>query len=276
MVKKDPDHITARMEILDFVNSKTEEEDLSWISPVNVEHARKFLVELPEEVADIGDAEGTFRIADIGCGRGELTKEIAEKYKEVDAFGIDISAEAVKSAIIKLDDHNNGFAIGGNANKLLSELEDFNFIYAINVVQDSTKPIKLMQKMAENLEHGGHIAMTIPGENALEMFPEHRDFDDKKSLPFMIMEDINAEGEEIIWKQYAIPREKLKENLEKMNLKIDAERKLPADASGLPKLMKLLEKDERVNEAEKIASSQDENPEKGPKVNFYLLKKRCK
>lgn len=282
MSKEDADHITSRMKILDFMNSKAEEDNLSWISPVNIKHSRQILVELPQEnigfwsqnKKEFENISGRrLRIADIGCGRGHLTKELAEKYKEADVFGIDISAEAVKSAIIKLDSYSNGFAIGGDANKVLPELEEFDFIYAVNVIQDSKNPIQLLNKLEKNVRNGGYIAITVPGRAALEMFPNHRDFDDEKNLPFMIMEDINAEGEEVIWKQYAIPEEKIKQKIRNTNLEIVNEEMLPADASGLPKLMSLLEKEERIDQAKKIADKQSENPKKGPKVNFYLLKK---
>ncbi len=279
----DPDHIVSRMELLDFMNGRTEEEDLSWISPVGHDTSKEMLISLPKDNLEYwyqnrsefeNIAGRRLRIADIGCGEGDLTKSLANEYSKADVFGIDISAEAIKSSIISLDDLDNGFAIGGDANQILPELRDFDFIYAINVVQDSKNPIKFLHNLGNSLRDGGYIVITVPGEEALKMFPEHRKFDDEKGLPYMIMENIDTEDGKIHWKQYAMPEEDMDKLVAETDLKIVESGDLRADATGLSDLMELLEKEERKEEARKIERLQQKNPKSGPSVNYYLMRKK--
>lgn len=281
--KGNPDDIESRINVLDLVNSKSyDEEDLSWISPANMEHSLKFLANLPDKYSEIWpDKKQAFenisgrkyRIADIGCGRGKFAELLASEYSSADIFGIDLSAEAIKSTILKLDDYENGFAVGGDVTELLSELGEFDFIYAVNMIQDTSNPVQTIEHIENNLRSGGYLAVTVPGEEALETFPEHREHDEDMDLPYMIMEDIEAGEENIVWKQYAFPEEKFRGIIKDTKLEIKDKRELTADAGGMPHLMKMLGKEEKVEEAKKIAKTQKENPEKGPKVEFYLLEK---
>jgi SAM-dependent methyltransferase len=282
-MNSDIDHIVSRMELLDFMNSRTEEEDLSWISPVGHNTSKEMLIRLPKDNlecwyqnrAEFENVAGRrLRIADVGCGEGDLTESLAEKYSKADVFGIDISAEAIKSTIISLDDLENGFAIGGDANQILSELQEFDFIYAINVVQDSKKPIRFINNLERSLRKGGYVVITAPGKEALEMFPEHREFDNEIELPFMIMEDIKTEDSKIHWKQYAIPEKDMNRIVADTHLEIVDNGSMRADATGLSELMELLEKEERKKQAKKIERLQQKDPMSGPTVNYYLMRKK--
>lgn len=268
----DTSHLESKMDIADYMAAKYEEhEEEAWISPLGIVSSLNFLTDL---VGKHRPCSEDYRIADIGCGTGNLTEALASTYSDASIVGMDLSFVAASFAKKKVLGKENTLVLGGDAIRLLPKLDDFDFIYAVNMVQDTPHPLHTLETLAANLNSGGYLALTVPGEEALEVFPDHADHDDELGLPFMEIEGINMEGKHVDWKQYVLPQERVREIASNLELDVIEEGEITADASGMPHIMELINNEEKKQMAKKVVEKQQANPENGPTVDFYLLQKR--
>jgi len=220
------------------------------------------------------DGDSTGRIADIGCGSGVLTVEIAETYPKASVIGIDYAPDAFRVARQRLAPYENTTIIGGDARNILDEVRPFAFIFAINMVQDTSEPVRTINALANNLTDDGTLAMTVPNKQAIEIFSEFSHYDEELDLPYMKMDDIRVGGEGATWKQYVFPEERVQEIVDQCGLELVETGELAADATGLLYPMKLLNDDERLAWAESLVKQQEEDPKAGPTVPLYILSRR--
>lgn len=62
---------------------------------------RKRIIEMTSELSEKS------KILEIGCGTGRNLKILADKYKNSEIIGVDLSAEMIKKAKVKLNDYEN-------------------------------------------------------------------------------------------------------------------------------------------------------------------------
>jgi len=261
----------TRTEVADFIASQRLDTDsVSWISPTGVGESREELLQIPAETAVLTD-QSACRIGDIGCGAGVLTAALAERYQSSKVLGIEFAAGAYDVAQGRFVDSENVVVVGGDAERVLPELRPLDVIYAINMVQDTADPLRMIRALAEALSEDGILILTVPDETATELFPEFAGWDEKRELPYMEMTDITVDGEQTSWHQYAFPEDRLKTVFEQCGLSVVRQDTLSADAAGLLYPMELLDDDERREWAESVVEEQRANPQAGPEIPLYVL-----
>lgn len=265
----DPDGFDT--DVADFIaGRRARSDEVSWITPTGVEPSIEVLTDLLDEYA--GGASPV-RIADVGCGGGFLTAEVAETHPDATVLGIDLAPEAYRTAQQRFAGRDDVIVVGGNACEVLPEVDPFDFVYAINVVNDTASPVRTIRTLARSLTEDGTLAMTLPGQRAIELFPEFAHHDDDVDLPYMAMEEIVVDGKTTSWKQYAFPDARVEEMARDCGLRIVERDELAADATGLLYPMELLEDDERIEWARSLVQEQEDRPEAGPTVPLYVLRR---
>jgi SAM-dependent methyltransferase len=261
-------------DVADFIaKNRLHEDDISWVSPTGIAASANVLTSLPQEHLDIGDSSSG-RIADVGCGAGLLTNALTDSYPESTIIGIEYAPSAYRIAQRRFGSRDHTTVIGGDATEVLPEINSFDFVYAINMLQDTKDPVRMLRSLSGSLHTDGVLAVTIPNEEATDIFPEFTHHDDALQLPYMEMEDINIEGKTTTWKQYAFPDERFREIAQDCGLQIVNHEELPADATGLLYPMDVIDDEERKLWADSLVQKQKEDPQKGPSVQLYLM--RCK
>ena len=95
------------------------------------------------------------RVLDLGCGDGALLRELIEK-KDIEAFGVEISAEGVSACLEK-----GLFCYQGDIDDGLSDYRDNSFDYVIlnQTLQDTKKPEFVLY---ETLRIGHNAIISFP------------------------------------------------------------------------------------------------------------------
>jgi 2-polyprenyl-3-methyl-5-hydroxy-6-metoxy-1,4-benzoquinol methylase len=84
------------------------------------------------------DTSATLKIVDFGCGQGRLTVPIAQKFRNSEVTGVDLSEEAIRSAR-----ENSTVAGLGNISFLHSAISDY-----LNTLEDSSFDLALFTEVA--------------------------------------------------------------------------------------------------------------------------------
>lgn len=266
------DHLQATKEVADLMAEDRERlKRLSWMTPTTIEKSRRRLVELAHEFCSshIPDC----RILDTGCGTGELAVELAETYSAADVVGIDLSFVAAEQARQKVHQHENALLLGGDALRVVPEMDDFDIIYAVNMVQDTAHPIHTLSTFFDSLTHDGNLILSVPGESAMEVFPHHTEYDEEIALPYMEMQGVDIYGHDVDWKQYVFPEERLQEIVEDVGFDMVHSEKLSTDLSSLPHLLELIEPEKRPEISDETIEELTHNPSDGPGVDTYVLRR---
>jgi SAM-dependent methyltransferase len=96
---------------------------------------------------------------EIGCATGEFCELIADKAANV--VGIDLAGEAIATAIRRYPCIN--FRQGDLS--VLGEHEQFDAIFAFEVIEHIESPAAFLQELAVHLKPGGRLVMTTPNYN---------------------------------------------------------------------------------------------------------------
>jgi len=98
------------------------------------------------------------KVIDVGCGHGSNSFPVASLGHEV--LGIDVSKEAIDFAISKNSYRNVRFIIHNLCEKSLEER--FDFAICSEVLEHLYDPLSLLKEIAEILEPGGILLITVP------------------------------------------------------------------------------------------------------------------
>lgn len=163
--------------------------------------------------ADVLDAyreqDDEYLIGDIGCGDGTFTGELAATYSGADypdttVIGIDLSRKYAHAATYDQDD---ALAVGADAGELLPYLDDLDFAYAVNVLQDDPS---LLEPLAENTDY---LVATVPNTEGVPHEVSQADsaalrYDTGVDLPYLVFNEMDVDGTPVTMHQYVFPRDR--------------------------------------------------------------------
>lgn len=99
------------------------------------------------------------RIVDLGCGTGELTKVLHERFASANTMGIDSSAEMLKKASAQIGDRLS-FEIENI--EQWSQPQAFDIVFSNAALQWCGNHRSLFAKIKSSLREGGQIAVQMP------------------------------------------------------------------------------------------------------------------
>ncbi|WP_312075373.1 methyltransferase domain-containing protein [Chryseobacterium sp.] len=115
------------------------------------------------DLAENISSDGLKKAIDIGCGTGEQTKILSEKFPDAQFFGIDSSAEMLNKSL-EFKNENLDFK-----QKTIEELYDSNekwdLIFSNAALQWSDDHGKLFPKLLSLLSENGQLAVQMPVQN---------------------------------------------------------------------------------------------------------------
>ncbi len=251
--------------------------NLKWMSPANYEPSmrkiRNILTRhIPKDT--IGEA------VDVGTGEGAFPLLLSELY-DADIIGIDVSLESVQKAKSKLGDPDGRIKfLHVDADAYLSSRKyEWDFVSAINSLQDMYKPGDTMTLMTEALRKGGYLFFTVPDTPAVRSLERYGRLEDYKSgLCKIVLLFKKADGTSYEWSQCGFDDEWVVGRLEKNSMELLEDGRLVYDATPLAYIADFLDiledkKTEIKILANKVLENQKINPESGPAVRYYLAKK---
>lgn len=100
-------------------------------------------------------------IIDLGCGTGELTQILAERFIAEKVIGIDTSAEM----LAKAPDHNDISFIQRSVEEQLEENDQWDLVVANASLQWVDNHQTLFPKIISKLAEGGQLAVQMPSQN---------------------------------------------------------------------------------------------------------------
>ena len=103
--------------------------------------------------------ENPKRILDVGCGTGNITSILSQKWPEAEVIGIDNSPNMLQQAI---NDHPEMKWINQDASKDLSHLGKFDIIFSNAVLQWIPDSRPVLKHLFEMLNPGGALAVQVP------------------------------------------------------------------------------------------------------------------
>ena len=106
------------------------------------------------------DKRPNLKVVDLGCGTGELTRQLADTLPNGDVTGLDSSSQMLKKA----ESHSSSnvhFEVGDQA-QLTAE---WDLIFSNAALQWSEKHTELIPRLYERLTPGGQIAVQVPSNH---------------------------------------------------------------------------------------------------------------
>ncbi len=131
--------------------------------PWNPSQYHKFQAERSAPFFDLlalVEVRPNLRVVDLGCGTGELTRQLAERLPDSRVTGIDSSAEMLTRAAAH-SSTNLSFEQGDQA-KLTGE---WDLIFSNASLHWSEDHPQLMQRLYDRLAPGGQIAVQVPSNH---------------------------------------------------------------------------------------------------------------
>ncbi|WNY23989.1 Trans-aconitate 2-methyltransferase [Methanimicrococcus hongohii] len=108
------------------------------------------------------------RILDIGCGPGNSTRLIKDKYPEAYVLGIDKSPEMIETA--KTDNPDIDFLIADAGEELEKTGSGYDIVLSSAAIQWIPNHKELMVKMLSLLNPGGMLAVQVPLTDKMPMY----------------------------------------------------------------------------------------------------------
>jgi len=111
-------------------------------------------------------AEKPSYVADLGCGPGQLTADLARRWPQATVLGIDSSVEMIEAATAA---QYGGDGFGGRLSFELGDVRDFkpdrpvDVIISNAVLQWVPGHLELLPRWADCLAPGGWLAFQLPG-----------------------------------------------------------------------------------------------------------------
>ncbi len=201
----------------------------AWISPLGLEKS-------VERLLDIGDGE---KIADLGAGKGELSKRIAKRRPEAEIVATEFSSVSAEEAYRNTMEYENIDVIRTDKFKGLEE-GSFEQIYAINSVQAMENPLEGIEEMSRTLESDGTAVVTVPREESAEIFPD--EWVQNKNGSTYIEGEAVLPKENVTYSQYIFPRSDMERKLKSSDLepRNGYPESVLSDPTGLPYLSDII------------------------------------
>lgn len=112
------------------------------------------------DLIDLIQDEGSMKAIDLGCGTGEQTSILAEKFPQAHFMGIDSSAEMLeKSKLLKSDNLQFRKA---TTEEILDSGESWDLIFSNAALQWSDNHKELFPKLISTLNSSGQLAIQMP------------------------------------------------------------------------------------------------------------------
>lgn len=110
------------------------------------------------------------RVADIGCGTGELLRELATAWPDSMLYGVDFAASRLRTAAslarrVTLIDADLGAA-------LPFADRSFDVVFSTEVLEHLKDPLRCLREIRRVLRPGGRLTLSVP--NATGFAPFHR------------------------------------------------------------------------------------------------------
>ncbi len=132
---------------------------------VQAEVARKLAAKLPQTQ----NITGKYRILELGCGTGNFTSLLADRYPDAEITGLDFSPEMIARAKHKLLDGNIEFVIAEGEEYLENHAdESFNLIASNGSLQWFSDHDTALKNIARTLLPGGVFLCSIFGPDSLK------------------------------------------------------------------------------------------------------------
>jgi trans-aconitate 2-methyltransferase len=128
------------------------------------------------------DADSPRRVVDLGCGPGNLTRLLAQRWPDADVLGIDSSAEMIDKALVTHDgptaevrepttaqrgpggnSRRLGFEVGDLREWVADEQERVDVLVSNATLQWVPDHLELLPRLVERVSPGGWFAFQVPG-----------------------------------------------------------------------------------------------------------------
>jgi ubiquinone/menaquinone biosynthesis C-methylase UbiE len=167
--------------------------------PIGIHRKKKIIKMLYPQKSDI--------ICDLGCGDGNLSRDIVKKAKKI--YGADISPTRVKKA------RKNGIdAVCADVCSTPFKSNYFDKVICSEVIEHVIEPRKLLQEINRVLKRGGIAALTVPFNQKIE-----------KTLLDVPKEDLEQMDYEEIKRKYHVTEDHLNSFSEEEFIKLLEEEK---------------------------------------------------
>jgi len=175
----------------------------SWNSPLDDDDQRTYMAALVEayaadELVRAEEQDEQYRIGDIGCGDGTFARDLATYYDSADypettVIGVDRSRKHAHAATY---DQENAIAVGADAGELLPYLDDLDFAYAVNVLQDDPS---LLEPLSDTVDY---LVATVPNTEGIPHEVSKADsgalrYDTGVDLPYLVFDEMAVDGVEM-------------------------------------------------------------------------------
>lgn len=108
--------------------------------------------------------EGPARIIDLGCGPGNSTTVLAERWPSADITGVDSSAEMIRAA--RASNPARRWVVGDIADWVASEDDQFDVVFSNASLQWVADHPRLFPQLMRRVAAGGALAVQMPGNYA--------------------------------------------------------------------------------------------------------------
>ena len=151
--------------------------------PWNPEQYHKFQAERSAPFYDLlalVEIHSNLKVVDLGCGTGELTRELADRLPDSRVTGLDSSPQMLKKAVL-VQRPGLIFELGDQA----SRMENWDLIFSNAALQWSKNHPDLIPRLFNHLNPGGQIAVQVPSNHdhiSHKIYRETADEDRFKSV----------------------------------------------------------------------------------------------
>jgi ubiquinone/menaquinone biosynthesis C-methylase UbiE len=121
-------------------------------------------------VAAFPAARSGARLLDVGCGNGDLLRELEGRFEGSLLAGVEISSGRLRLARERLGGRVSLLQTGGKG-ALPFEDGSFDFVFVTEVLEHLKQPEALLAEARRVLSPGGRLVLTTPNADAFLMWP---------------------------------------------------------------------------------------------------------